>query len=160
MIKIIKKLRRQLLIWLAHDIALPYFKLVRRNYNFPYSLQQLRQFPTGTVGYELYLFFSDHDLDMLPHYEKHDIKHVVLGFPPSEAGEVCLQCFMLANGRITLPVVFSVIIGLLILPECWPACRKAWKQGWATPSLHQLDWFALVPQPLSEVREQLQLQRS
>ena len=153
----VKKLRRQLLIWLAHDIALPYFKLVRRHYNFPYSLDQLRQCPAGTVGYELYLFFNDNNLDMLPHYEKHDVKHVVLGFPPSESGEVCLQCFMLANGRITLPVIFSVIVGILILPECWPACRKAWKQGRSVPSLNRLDWFALVPQSLTEVRKRLQL---
>lgn len=143
------------MIWLAHDIALPYFKLVRRNYNFPYTLAQLQQYPEGTVGRELYRFFSDNNLDMLPHYEKHDIKHVVLGFPPSEAGEVCLQCFMLANGRITLPVVFSVAVGLVILPESWAACRKAWKQGRAIPSLNRLDWFALVPEPLAEVRQRL-----
>ncbi len=31
---IVKTFRKKLLIWLAHDIALPYFKLVRKNYNF------------------------------------------------------------------------------------------------------------------------------
>jgi hypothetical protein len=153
----LKKLRKQLLIWLAHDIALPYFKLVRKNYRFPYNLESLQQCETGSVGRELYHFFYNNGLDMLPHYEKHDIKHVVLGYAPTETGEVCFQCFMLANGRITIPVLFSVTIGLLIMPESWPAFRKAWKRGRAIPSLNKLDWFALVPRQLSGVREKLQL---
>lgn len=152
-----KTFRKKLLIWLAHDIALPYFKLVRKNYNFPYSLTQLQQCAEGSVGRELYHFFSNNNLDMLPHYEKHDIKHVVLGYPPSEAGEICLQCFMMANGRITLPVVFSLLVGLLLMPECWPACRSAWKRGRTVPSLNRLDWFSLVPEPVAEVRKRLQL---
>lgn len=152
-----KTFRKKLLIWLAHDIALPYFKLVRKNYNFPYTLNLLQECPAGSVGNELYHFFSDNGLEILPHYEKHDVKHVVLGYAPNEAGEVCLQCFMLANGRITLPVLFSVGIGLLLMPECWALCGKAWRRGRNTPSLNKLDWFSLVPKQLSVVREQLQL---
>lgn len=153
----ISHLRKRLLVYLAHEIALPYFKLVRKGYHFPYALPQLQQLPDGTVGRELYRFFNDHDLQLLPHYEKHDIKHVVLGYPPTEEGEVCLQCFMLGNGRITAPVLFSVVVGLLILPDKWSSFRQAWIRGRRTPSLNRLNWFALVPQPLQQVRQQLLL---
>ncbi len=64
---------------------------------------------------------------------------------------------MLANGRITLPVLFSVGIGLLIMPECWPAARKAWKRGRRTPSLNKLNWFNLVPAQLPDARKALLL---
>lgn len=155
--KFFKTFRKQLLTWLAHDIALPYFKLIRKKYNFPYTVSQLQAFKEGSVGRELYYFFRDNNLDMLPHYEKHDIKHVVLGYAPNETGEVCLQCFMLANGRITAPVLFSVGIGLLIMPERWSAFREAWKRGRRTPSLNRLNWFTLVSRPLSDVRRELRL---
>lgn len=147
--------RKRLLVYLAHEIALPYFKLVRKGYHFPYSIKDLQGFPQGTVGFELFRFFQEHQLKMLPHYEKHDIKHVVLDFPPNETGEVCLQTFMLANGRITLPVVVSVLIGWLIMPEKWHEFMNAWSRGRMLPSLNKLDWFALIPKPITEVRNQI-----
>lgn len=153
--KQLKRYRKRLLVYLAHEVALPYFKLVRRGYNFPYSVKDLQHFEEGTVGRALYSFFFNNDLELLPHYEKHDIKHVVLGYPPTEEGEVSLQCFMLANGRITAPVIFSVFVGVLIMPESWFTFRKAWKRGRATPCLNKLNWFGLMPQPLSEVRKQI-----
>jgi len=153
----LSSLRKRLLVYLAHEVALPYFKLVRRGYRFPYSLKQLQKLPDGTVGKALYSFFEDNDLHLLPHYEKHDIKHVVLGYPPTEEGEVCLQCFMLANGRITAPVLFSVAVGLLIMPEKWGVFRRAWIRGRSTPSLNRLNWFSLVQQPIEAVRNRIRL---
>jgi len=150
-------IRKRILVYLAHEVALPYFRLTRKGYQFPYSVRQLQRFPEGTVGKALFQFFNDHQLDLMPHYEKHDIKHVVLGYPPTEEGEVSLQCFMLANGRITLPVVFSVFIGLAIMPDKWGIFAKAWKRGRSVPSLNQLDWFGLVRQPLEATRERLRL---
>lgn len=149
------EIRKRLLVFLAHEIALPYFKLIRKGYNFPYSIKDLQHMPEGTVGYELFLFFSRNNLKMLPHYEKHDIKHVVLGYPPNETGEVCLQTFMLANGRITLPVIVSVIIGWTIMPEHWTSFVAAWRKGRNLSSLNKLNWFALIPQPIDEVRTKI-----
>jgi hypothetical protein len=151
----LKSIRKRLLVYLAHEVALPYFKLVRRGYKFPYSIKDLQHFQSGTVGRELYGFFFNNDLEMLPHYEKHDVKHVVLGYPPTEVGEVCLQCFMLANGRITAPVIFSVMVGTIIMPEHFMTFRKAWKRGRKTPCLNKLDWFSLVPMQLANARKQI-----
>jgi hypothetical protein len=151
----IKQQRKKLLVFLAHKIALPYFKWVRKDYRFPYSITSLQQMPEPSVGRALYYFFSVNQLQMLPHYEKHDIKHVVLGYPPTEEGEVCLQTFMLANGRITIPVVFSVIIGWTLMPFSWSLFRIAWQRGRRNQSLNQLNWFALIPQPLVEVRKNI-----
>lgn len=151
----LKRYRKRLLIYLTHNVALPYFRLMRKAYNFPYSVKDLHRFEEGTVGRALYSFFFNNDLELLPHYEKHDIKHVVLGYPPTEEGEVCLQCFMLANGRVTAPVIFSVFVGVLIIPESWFSFRKAWKRGRAMPCLNKLNWFDLMPKSLSEVRQQI-----
>lgn len=150
-----QNIRKRIMTYLAHEVALPYFRLVRKGYKFPYTVKQLQRFPEGTVGKELFHFFMKNDLDMLPHYEKHDVKHVVLGYPPTEEGEVCLQCFMLANGRITLPVIFSVLIGSIIMPEKWGSFIKAWKRGGSTHSLNKLDWFNLIPQQLQQIQQQI-----
>ena len=151
----LRNFRKKFITYLAHEVALPYFKLIRKGYHFPYTIKDLQHAEDGTVGRALYHFFYNNDLEMLPHYEKHDVKHVVLNYPPTEKGEISLQCFMLANGRITAPVIFSVVIGFTIMPEAWKSFYKAWLRGRATPCLNKLDWFSLVPQPLSVVRQQI-----
>lgn len=159
MIKI-NQIREQVLVYMAHRIGLPYFKLVRKKPTFPYTRAELESMPEGTVGQELHRFFQQNHLDLLPFYEKHDIKHVVLGYGATEDGEVCLQCFMLANGRWTIPVCIAVAYGILTMPEYWSKFRTAWKRGRSNRSLKEVDWFTLIPQPVTVIREQLLQARS
>ncbi|WP_222164590.1 Coq4 family protein [Edaphocola aurantiacus] len=151
----INQLREQILIFMAHKIGLPYFKLVRRKPSFPYTREQLASLPEGTVGQQLHQFFKANELDLLPFYEKHDIKHVVLGYDATEDGEVCLQCFMLANGRCTIPVLIAVIYGVLTMPEYWSKFKQAWKRGRSNQSLGSVNWFDLIPQPTETVQKAL-----
>lgn len=141
----IQKIRTQILVFLTHKIGMPYFKLVRKPVAFPYQIKELQQYPEQTVAHQLYKFLHDHQLDLLPYYEKHDIKHVLLDYPPTEKGEVSLQCFMLANGRITLPVLLAVGFGLLTMPEYWRDFGKAFRRGYQNKSLQNLNWFDLLP---------------
>jgi len=153
----LKEMRRRTMIFLAHEIGLPYFRLTRKPRSFPYSLAGMGQMPEGTVGKALYCFLHDNGLDLLPYYEKHDIKHVVLGYEATEEGEVSLQCFMLANGRITVPVVLCVLFGFLTMPEYYRRFIKAWHRGRRVPALSRIDWFSLPPYPISEVRKRIGL---
>lgn len=151
----INQIRAQVLVFMAHKMGLPYFKMVRRKPSFPYTREELAAMPEGSVGRELHRFFQSNHLDLLPFYEKHDIKHVVLGYEATEDGEVCLQCFMLANGRCTIPVLIAVLYGVLTMPEYWSLFRKAWKRGRSNRPLQDLNWFDLIPQQQEEVRRRL-----
>lgn len=151
----IKQLRERFLVFLAHDLGLRYFRTVRRQRIFPWTLQSLSALPEDTVGRRLYLFMVENNLNLLPYYEKHDIKHVILDYPPTDRGEVCLQVFMLANGRMTIPVLMAVIYGMLTMPEYYAAFKQAWQRGRATASLKHLDWFGLIPLPVAHVKKHL-----
>jgi ubiquinone biosynthesis protein Coq4 len=153
--KIIIALRRKLLVLLTHSIALPVLKLVRKKKPFPYTAPMLRQLPAGTVGRDLIDLLDAQQLQLLPYYEKHDIKHVVLGFPMSEEGEACMQCFMLGNGRISFPVLGTVMYAYLTMPEYWGIMRRAYRKGKACKPLKNYDWFQLIPEPTSSVTRQI-----
>ncbi len=112
MIQLLKKLRSNILVLLTHTIALPILKIVRRKKKFPYSMEQLSALPFETVGNELWQILNAKSLRLLPYYERHDIKHVVLDYPFTDEGEVSLQFFMLSNGRISFPVLATVLYGL------------------------------------------------
>lgn len=151
----IKQLRERFLVFLAHEVGLPYFKLIRKKISFPYTDADLEQMPENTVGHQLHRFFKKHSLGLLPYYERHDIKHVLLDYPPTEEGEVCLQTFMLANGRVTFPVMIAVAYGWLTMPEFHASFRAAWSKGRNNIPLKDVDWVSLIPHELREIKQLL-----
>jgi ubiquinone biosynthesis protein Coq4 len=155
--RLLKKLRSNILVILTHTIALPILKIVRRKKRFPYSMEQLSALPFETVGNELWQSLNAENLRLLPYYERHDIKHVVLNYPFTDEGEVSLQFFMLANGRVSFPVLATVIYGLVTMPEYYASFRKAYQRGKGAKDLSSLDWFTIMKQSLTEVRYQYSL---
>jgi Coenzyme Q (ubiquinone) biosynthesis protein Coq4 len=156
MIQKLKLVRSRLLVLLTHSIALPVLKVIRRKKVFSYSIEQLSALPYETVGNELWQSLNENNLRLLPYYEKHDIKHVVLQYPFTDEGEVCLQFFMLANGRISFPVLITVIFGLLTMPEYYSSFKTAYRKGKLAADLQNLDWFSIIELPLCVVQEQIQ----
>lgn len=153
--QLLKKLRSNVLVLLTHTIALPILKIVRRKKKFPYSMEQLSALPFETVGNELWQSLNAENLRLLPYYERHDIKHVVLDYPFTDEGEVSLQFFMLANGRVSFPVLATVIYGLVTMPEYYSSFKKAWQRGKLAKSLENMDWFGIMELPLTVVQKQV-----
>jgi hypothetical protein len=158
MIKLLKSIRSQLLVLLTHTFALPVLKIIRKKKPFPYTTDQLSALPYETVGNELWQALNQHNLRLLPYYEKHDIKHVVLQYPFTDEGEVCLQFFMLANGRISFPVLSTVIYGLVTMPEYYVSFFQAYKRGKQYKNLDQFNWFSIMEQPLLQVQQEISKQ--
>ena len=155
MITILKSIRSKLLVLLTHTIALPILKIIRKKKVFPYSMEKLSALPYETVGNELWQILNEQNLRLLPYYEKHDIKHVVLQYPFTDEGEVSLQFFMLGNGRISFPVLSTVIYGVITMPEYYASFKKAYRRGKQIPTLDQLDWFSIIEIPLIQVQQQI-----
>lgn len=153
--RLLKKLRSNVLVLLTHTIALPILKIIRRKKKFPYSMEQLSALPYETVGNELWQLLNAENLRLLPYYERHDIKHVVLNYPFTDEGEVSLQFFMLANGRVSFPVLATVIYGLVTMPEYYSSFKKAWQRGKQAKSLENMDWFGIMELPLAVVQKQV-----
>lgn len=155
MIQLLKKLRSNILVLLTHTIALPILKIIRRKKKFPYSMEQLSALPYETVGNELWQLLNAHSIRLLPYYERHDIKHVVLDYPFTDEGEVSLQFFMLANGRVSFPVLATVVYGLVTMPEYYSSFKKAWERGKQAKSLEDMDWFGIMEKPLVVIQKQI-----
>jgi len=145
MIQQLKKIRRQTLVFLTHSMALPVLKIIRKKKPFPYSTAELWQMPDGTVGKDLVQMLQQEQLHLLPYYEKHDVKHVLLGYPTTEEGEVCLQCFMLGNGHISFPVMATVLFGLTTMPEHYHAFKNAFQKGRSSTCISSWNYFELIP---------------
>ncbi len=142
--KYFKRIRSSILVFLTHNIALPLLRQVRKPAIFTYSELELYMLPEGTLGNDLFHFLEKRDLPLLKHYARHDLKHVLLGYDTTDEGEVCLQSFMLGNGRISFPVLATVAYGFITMPEHWKAMRSAFRQGKKCASIHGWKWNELL----------------
>jgi ubiquinone biosynthesis protein Coq4 len=139
--------RSRLLVYLTHNMALPVLRLIRKPKIFPYSAGELQHFPAGSLGNDLVNFLAEKNLQLLPHYAKHDIKHIVLQYDTTDDGEVCLQCFMLGNGHISFPVAATVLYGLITMLKHWKKFGAAYRRGKKAIPIANWNWFEILHEP-------------
>ena len=144
--QILTRLRANLLVFLTHNMALPMLRFIRRPQLFPYTPAELAAFPEDTLGYDLVHFLHRKNLKLLPHYAKHDIKHILLQYDTTDEGEVCLQCFMLGNGHLSFPVAATVLYGFVTMPEYWTKFRMAYHRGKQSIQIKNWQWFSILEQ--------------
>lgn len=151
----IKKVRSALLVFLTHRLALPLLKKVRKPERFPYTVEALQQFPVNTLGFDLVNFLHHKELQLLPYYARHDIKHILLQYDTTEEGEVCLQCFMLGNGHVSFPVVATVLYGFFTMPEYWTGFKRAYQRGKKCSPISNWKWFEILDQQTEDLKQQI-----
>ena len=145
--KFVIKLRSKLLVYLTHQMALPILRIIRKSEIFPYTREALKNFPEQTLGKDLFNFLDVKELELLPYYARHDIKHILLDYDTTDEGEGCLQCFMLGNRHISFPVIATVLYGFVTMPEYWSSFKKAYRRGKKCPPISNWKWFEILDQP-------------
>ncbi|RYY70778.1 MAG: hypothetical protein EOO13_05425 [Chitinophagaceae bacterium] len=155
MYKFIIRVRSGILVWLTHSLALPILKLIRKPEKFPYSMQQLNEFEVGSMGRDLADFLDNKELELLPYYARHDMKHILLEYDTTDEGEGCLQCFMLGNGHLSFPVVATVVYCFVTMPEYWHHFKLAYQRGKRSAPIGNLDWFATLTVPTSDLKKRI-----
>jgi len=88
----------------------------------------------------------------------HDLFHVVAGYGRDVTGEVGVICY--TAGQIPLLPLRLLLPYFLVLKPSQPIrwarfVRDAYRHGHATPSLACVDYEALLPEPLAEVRRKI-----
>jgi hypothetical protein len=111
--------------------------------------------PAGTVGHELAASLLARDLTLVPGFESHDLKHVVLAYELEPVGEVRMQAFMLGNGNWTLPSCLIFLFGLLLLPQHWRLFRQDYRAGQRCLPLAALTIKDCQDHSLQELRRHL-----
>jgi ubiquinone biosynthesis protein Coq4 len=122
---------------------------------FSYDKEALMHFPEGSLGKDLFLFLEKRNLPLLKHYARHDLKHVLLSYDTTDEGEICLQSFMLGNGRFSFPVLATVGYGFITMPEHWEKMKQAFQEGKRCTSFHNWKWNELMQVQTVELRNKI-----
>ncbi len=151
--KKVKQLRSKLLELLTHKIALPLITNFRNNEPFNYTTEQLLLFPENTLGNDLALYLQKKNFQLLRNYERHDCKHIILGYEMDEVGEAKMQFYFLGNRHYSIPVLSTVIICFVLMPEHWNTFFCEFKKGRKGKSFDDLDYNKLVFEKTLELRK-------
>ncbi len=91
--------------------------------------RQLQKLPDGTLGKDIANCLEKNNLRLVPNYESHDLKHVLLGFKMTPDDEIRMQAFMLGNGNYSIPSFAIFLFGAMLLPDLWTTFYKDYKKG-------------------------------
>lgn len=137
--------------------SVPMLNRFRKPPPFPYQLNELRDFPAGSLGAETAHFLDSRSFDFLPQYETHDVFHTLLGYGTSTTGELRLQAFMWGNNSSSFAGRVLFVLGLVLTPELWPQLRKDMERGRHSVRVAELDIPKLLPDSVDSLRLRLVL---
>ena len=101
------------------------------------KLELLRSLPSNTVGNDIAQMLDKHNLEIIPQFENHDLKHLILGYGMTTKEEIEMQAYLFGNGNRTIPCILFLLSGIL-LPSSWSAFLTAFEKGKNAPSILQL----------------------
>jgi hypothetical protein len=93
------------------------------------KVKQLHSLPEGTLGKDIAKCLETNGLRLVPKYESHDLKHVLLDFKMTPVDEIRLQAFMIGNGNLSIPSFAIFIFGALFLPDLWTTFYRDFVNG-------------------------------
>ena len=117
-------------------------------------MDQLLQLQDGTLGKDLALYLQKMNFKLLPNYEQHDCKHIILQYEMDEAGEARMQFYFLGNRHYSIPVISTCIICFFLMPEYWKQFRLDYMKGKTRRTFDEIDYNALVYMRTTDLRKQ------
>lgn len=155
--KIVKTIRPVLLEFFTHKLAVPTLYVFRKKSPFHYTMSDLEQFPEGTLGKDLATHLKANHFTLLKHYERHDCKHIILGFPMNELGEASMQFYFLGARHYSIAVLITVAVCLFIMPEHWSTFSKEFKRGRKGKRMNHLNFNELVHLKTIDLQHEYQI---
>ena len=127
-------LARKLIVHIRTSFLIPIFRRLYGTAAARVQLSYLQQLPVGTLGRGVADILRDNHLQLIPHYENHDLKHALLGYAMTPEDELKLKAFMLGNGDWSITCVGFLLLAVLT-PEEWPTLRRHYQRGRRTQSI-------------------------
>ncbi len=82
------------------------------------TMADMRSLPVGTVGHDLAAMLDSKRLKLIPGFVKHDLDHLILGYAMDPEEELCMQAYLIGNGRWQLQC-FLFLSSAVLLPGLW-----------------------------------------
>ncbi len=123
-------------------------------------LQSLEPCPEGSLGREIWLLLRSRNLELVPWYERHDLKHVLLGYPPYPPDEIRMQAFMFGNAGFSPVYTLIFLLFVIWTPEVWPELPYHYRVGQLTRPVGDWDIERFAHRNVAELRLDIGLEQA
>lgn len=163
MLKTILTVRDTIVNWgvdLTFGIVSAIKKTTKGDAQFPFTLSDLHRFPSGSLGYQVAEALQRKGLGLIPHYETHDIRHILYDYPMTLEGEVQMMAFQAGckNGWKNVFVWVCLVVSVPTMPDRWQMLLKSYRRGKRLKNIDMTpDFIALLHLPLYQARAEVGL---
>ena len=117
------------------------------------KLNYLRTLHLGTVGREVANMLDSREYRLIPKFENHDLKHIILDYEMTMQDEIRMQAYLVGNGNLTFPCLIFLSLGLFY-PKIWKDLPEEFRQGQVSKSIHNLTLDNCMDRQLNEVKKE------
>lgn len=156
----ISKSLSEIIIKKSFDLSVALIEKFNDISNCENKVQDLRKLQNGTIGKEIANCLDENKLNLIPNFESHDLKHILLDFKMTPIDEIRMQAFMLGNGNYTFPCFAILTFGALLLPNYWKKLYEDYKRGKNTKPISDWNIENYAEKNLLETREMMNLENT
>ena len=117
------------------------------------KLNHLRTLQHGTVGREVAKMLDSKQYRLIPKFENHDLKHIVLEYEMTMKDEIRMQAYLIGNGNFTFPCLLFFSLGIFY-PTIWKSLLKEYLDGKNTKSIHFLTLDNCMELELKDIKNE------
>lgn len=117
------------------------------------KLNHLRTLQLGTVGREVAEMLDNKKYRLIPNFENHDLKHIILDYEMTMKDEIRMQAYLIGNGNLTFPCLIFFSLGVFY-PVIWKDLLKEYQTGKASKSIHFLTLDNCMELQLKDVKNE------
>jgi hypothetical protein len=151
---ILQKIARRI-IKVSFDTSVSTIEYFSKMDRYHQEVDELRKLQNGTLGKEIANCLDDHRLTLVPKYESHDLKHVLLDYKMTAEDEIRMQAFMIGNGNYSIPSFTIFLFGAILLPDLWTTFYSDFEKGRQTIPISNWTINDFANRPISELRNEL-----
>ncbi len=151
---IIQKISRRI-IKVSFDFSVSVIEYFSNMEKYHEQVDKLRALEKGTLGREIADCLDHHHLTLVPKYESHDLKHVLLDYKMTEEDEIRMQAFMIGNGNYSIPSFAILFFGIILLPDLWSILYADFKKGRKSVRITEWTIDEYANRNLTELRSEL-----
>ncbi|MGK4569391.1 hypothetical protein [Flavobacterium sp. 3HN19-14] len=117
------------------------------------KLNHLRSLDIDTVGYGVSQLLDERNYRLIPKFENHDLKHLILGYEMTMQDEIKMQAYLIGNGNYTLPCLLFFSL-FLFYPSTWKSLPGEYRNGKSMKSIYFLTLDECKGENLAKIRRE------
>lgn len=116
------------------------------------SKQDFLNYPQGSLGYAMGMFYQDKGFDVMPKLENHDVFHLLTETGTDISDEIAMQYLLFGNGKISLYLIAMLFIGTLIFPEHSQYYWSSYRKGKSMHKFYHIEFKEFLSESIIELQ--------